>query len=395
MNYTHQYYHLFFNLIVIFILSACDSKQSVNRNFDITEVHKIENIEKINLTLEKSKEIIFEVDTNSRNFSLYPFYYYDSVKQKEYFFNRNEITNGIDIYDFSSKNLIKRIDFDTQGPEGISHVDAFFVKNTDSIFVFNRMSSRISLIDFEGNIARRYKLPENSARNIYTTILSKFFVYENFMVFNYTAFGPPEKLGRTHTAVLYDYEKEKVTRLLPPLIPQQLTKNNYASHQVIPQMSKGIGFTTITRFGALPFVYEYDILKDSVQMHQLKSEKQSTFVKPMDKVEPSRRKFLEKSYLQTFYDPYRKVYYSIYMDDVANTDENNNPNTNEDREMSIIIADESFRYRGEITLEKNKNFRILLVTKGGLLISTAHPKNDNLVEEEMQFDLFKLKKSPK
>ncbi|MFT4740644.1 MAG: hypothetical protein ACI9L9_001427, partial [Marivirga sp.] len=104
-------------LIQAFILSACSDKVPYDyENFDIKDVHKIDNIELINLRLKKEKEVVFFIDTNSRNFSLYPAYFYDSLTSKEFFVNRNEILDGLDFYDYNSGEMVKRLVFPSDGP---------------------------------------------------------------------------------------------------------------------------------------------------------------------------------------------------------------------------------------------------------------------------------------
>lgn len=67
------------------------------------------------------------------------------------------------------------------------------------------------------------------------------------------------------------------------------------------------------------------------------------------------------------YDPYRKLYYSFYRGDIPPKNQNNEDNTLENMQMSIIIADTLFRYRGELLLEKDTYFRTPLITREGLL----------------------------
>lgn len=99
------------------------------------------------LTLAQSEDgIAFEIDETSSNFSLQIEYLEDG--EKEYVFHRDLISQDIHCFDIQSQQLVKRLQFDQEGDRGIGRLDAFFIPNLDSIFLFG---NQLFLTDFEGN----------------------------------------------------------------------------------------------------------------------------------------------------------------------------------------------------------------------------------------------------
>lgn len=140
-------------LIIIFFLAACSNKTSYHfENFNINDVHEVDNNELINLRLKKEKEIIFNIDTNSRNFSLYPGYFYDSLTKAEYFVNRNEFLDGLDFYDYNGGTLVKRLLFHSDGPGSIAELSGFFIKSMDSLFIADRDKNQVILVNDSGQV---------------------------------------------------------------------------------------------------------------------------------------------------------------------------------------------------------------------------------------------------
>jgi hypothetical protein len=378
-------------LIQAFILSACSDKVPYDyENFDIKDVHENDNNELIDLMLVNARELVFLSDTNSRNFSLYPAYFYDSLTSKEFFINRNEFLDGLDFYDYHSGEMVKRLVFPSDGPGSVAELSGFFIKSMDSIFIADRNKNQVLLVNDSGQFQDQYLLPIEHSRSVFTTILSKFFVVEDKLIMNYSAYETAENTGGAPTAILYDLKRKKIIKMLSPLDPAQLADNNYASHQQSQKINQGHGTSTVTRYGPLPFIYHYDFEKGELKMHQLKSKRQKDQVAPMGVVPDGDRKYLEESYMQTIYDPYRKLYYSIYYPDIPVKNMNNEDNTLEDMQMSIIIADTLFRYRGEIILEKDKYLRTPFISKDGLLMPKSHMNFKGEEEGKMKYDLFKI-----
>jgi hypothetical protein len=378
-------------LIQAFILSACSDKVPYDyENFDIKDVHENDNNELIDLTLVNARELVFLSDTNSRNFSLYPAYFYDSLTSKEFFVNRNEILDGLDFYDYNSGEMVKRLVFPSDGPGSVAELSGFFIKSMDSIFIADRNKNQVLLVNDSGQVQDQYALPVEHFRSTFTTILSKFFVVEDKLIMNYSAYETAENTGGTPSAILYDLKKKELIRMLPPLSPHQLADNNYSLNQTGQRINQGHGNSTVSRFGPLPFIYHYNLEQAELIMHQLKSKRQKDQVKPMGLVPKDELRYLEESYMQTIYDPYRKLYYSIYRGDIPPKNRDNEDNTLEDMQMSIIIADTLFRYRGEIILEKDKYLRTPFISKEGLLMPKSHMNFKGEEEGKMKYDLFKI-----
>src|SRR5690554_4079454 len=101
--------------------------------------------------------VTLKLDNHTSNEFYYINYAQDSLDQ--YLIALNPITSSVDKYSLTTGDLVKRIEFKTEGPEGITGVlQGLSYHNPDSIFLFLRGRIRGGIIiDEKGGFVDRIK----------------------------------------------------------------------------------------------------------------------------------------------------------------------------------------------------------------------------------------------
>lgn len=382
--------------ILFIVFFSCSSKKSeiAVKSFDSEQISQL-TLEQVNdlsvlysdsLTLIKDRIVSFNVDTNSRNFTLIQSFYKDSIS---YFANRNEFTNTIDFYNYDSGDLEKRLALQNEEPNGITSLKGFYIHNLDSIFAFSGRDNIIHLYNFEGVLKKYYQMPYDGSYVITTHIFSDMYYDDSSIYFAYSAIYPLQQIKDTSTIVSFNLENESLERI-GPKYTQFITDHNFLPTQYTRNFSKGHDNKLLIKIVAFPLTYVYDIKSRKTKAYLVKSKYHKTKIEPWDGKEDKDATYMKATYYKVSYDPYRMVYYHLFSMDTPYFNENGEKNTFDDKQMSVIITDTSFRVVGEKLLDKNTYFRNMLVSEEGLLISTANAYNKEENESEIRFQLFKL-----
>lgn len=342
----------------------------------------------VDLTLVESSEIKFKIDSNSWNFTFYPSYL--DLDTTHYLIAYNRLLNSLDLYDIDRQSFYKRIQFDKTDPDGVSRIYGYHVVNLDSIFIYDNNKNTLFLFDSDRNEKYRVEFPQSvfqkircsGRQNMYKVDDYIYFSYSPLVVDNRTYKGKPSQIRFN----LITQEIEEVGVPYPTGVTEVQLK-----HGTDAMYSKGYKNRSVMRFQLLPAVFEINEKSGSVNSYVLRSEIHDRIFPEAYFMENENQEFLPM-YYNLLYDQYNMVYYSPFLGarDDEDFDIYGNRNRFDDKPMSFIIADSSFNYRGEITLPNFKYFRSFLVTKDGLLVSNAHPKNPENKEDYMSFTLFKL-----
>lgn len=70
----------------------------------------------------------------------------------------NPYTNSIYFYDYKKGTFCKKIQFEKEGPNGVLSISGYYIKNRDSIFLYNRPMVELVLADFNGFVKNRNSL---------------------------------------------------------------------------------------------------------------------------------------------------------------------------------------------------------------------------------------------
>jgi hypothetical protein len=345
--------------------------------------------------LEQSEIINIPIDSVSLNYSLYPVYY--DADTVHYYITGNRNQHSVDFYDIDKKRLVKRVKFSKEGADGLSGVGFFYIKNLDTIIFLPKNSTHIIIANLKGKVLKRTFVKINDDDELRHSLGAPFVVNDSMLIVSKMKAIPPMSLVGMNTMVGLNIYTGNATEYGPQL-PIAFKEKQAPVGKESPLFAL-VEDKINVRFGLLSVIYQYNIKTKQTTIFPLKSKYQTQAITLSDYTdykemvtEVGEKQDYEKSgYQKLMYDPYREVYYSVFVEGIPLIDEKTGKkNDYEDRPISIIIADKDFRYLGETRLGVGY-FRNFLVTKDGLLVSNAHPKNPHYQEDVLSFTLFKLK----
>jgi hypothetical protein len=365
---------------------------------DLTEEKFYQYAEKFEISSEHellpAKEINISLDSSSLFFSTYPVYF--DADTAQYYVTANELLHCLEFYDLGRKKLFKRVYFEKEGNKGISSIRRFFVKSLDSIFIYSPQDLKLVLTDVNAELKSNYKLPREYINKVHAHLGSPFYVNnKDEVTLLYFPFLPNNMCYDSLTQFTFNLSKERA-KVTGVNFPKAVTDQEYVHSHAFPRIwPASTSNQNITIFPMIPGLFLFDQDKESFNYFPIRSKLGSGF-RPLPSLNKNGEggfrdeSILRDGYTSCLYDKYRKVYYLIFTKGRELFDVNGSRATVDDKVFSIIILDESFNSLGETILKENKYFRNFLVTKEGLLVSNANPKNVNLDEDILSFTLFKL-----
>ena len=352
------------------------------------ELSKISTDNLDDLTLEESGELSIYIDSLTRNPIIYPGYV--DLNNSHYFYYFNEAIRALDIYDLSTKQRIKHLLYPQDGPFAVSSKSFPKIISMDSIFLFSRGNSTLILTDTTSREKARYPMTI-SGKDLNVNMVQTYNVFQNKAII---AYQPPfydPQLKDTSNYVVVDLNTLLITKSLAKR-PKSVTSFLMRGSDAMPRICFGDNGDVINFFGAGPLVIKSNISSPKVEYYILRSK-----LIPEPYKEPKndgknileKNEFMSDTYFMMCYDKYNHYYYLMCTLAEDPVDSNGDLKTVDDEQLSIIIADSLFRKRGEVLLPRNKYFRSMFVTKDGLMVSTANPKNPNFKEDSLTYTLFK------
>lgn len=339
--------------------------------------------------------IEFQLDDQTPNVSMGMDYYSGLL------FNINWAYNQLQIYDFASRKLIKNLNFEIEGDQGVGELFGFHVHNLDSIFLFSQMDPFIYLTDTSGFVRQkiRYQIPDG---------YSSAFVHPGYFL------SPPELrsgelIVKTHFAGNYREvdnnalkQKHMVyainlftgeTRFLSHTYPEDYLANGLKHFE--PSIARSKDKIVYSFFGDHRLFYA-----DSYDEKLSFKEAPSAFLDKNLKLFPLEgRRFETQQYLQAssryeslVYDPYREVFYRFAYPTLEVSEENDVLRLRTaPGPFAIMILDDDLNVIGERYFEKGiclpSNF---FINEDGLYISLNHPDNPENNERYFRFQKFSL-----
>jgi hypothetical protein len=385
---------LIFFLLLIGIFTSCSVK-------------KIE--EKINdavietAFLEPGDSAILPIDERT---SLHnPTIQYYEVNGKEYLVISDRITSRLLFFDFNTKELSFEVKFSAEGENGIGEFRGATVLSMDSIIVLGKAYDRFYLSDTTGRLIRKYILEPHTQSEpiqwLQYSITSCFKPsYDGIF-----AFTLPFGLGHTRESEAlkepcithYDLKKETwnyIDMKFPPIYSEM--GGHYTFTHFLGDIEV-VDNKLIVNFPASNYLYVYE--KGQVKEFEARVRGTSTIYPPSDDL-PTTSKEIDTyilqspTYLFLLYDKYRKVYYRFFLD----KQEDNSSNGDilkmyDEKPCSIVILDSAFTKIGETSLPlKTYHIPDHFVSPKGLYISTNHPDNPSIKEDQLSYRLFTLQK---
>lgn len=373
----------------VFIFTVCctfTEETSLNQTYSFEDTY----------TFEKTSEVRFPLD------SVTPYYsrcsqYFTSVNDM-LMAVENSSENRIYLYNLNTKELIKFISFEQDGPEGIGQMEGFYIHTLDSIFVPSTNMQALFLLNQQGKVVKKYAYPKRERRDL----LQIFFTTDApAILFNHQLYFIPSSFGGTKenpkNAIVLDLKTE--TWEEKGNIPDTYNKgffgaiNFYHSYYTY-NPNKGI---YVHSFPIDNYVYAYD-LKDSVKQYYAGS-KYLKDVKPLsdnpfNALFEERSKYFKQSpsYLGIHYDQYRKFYYRIAQQPISDALINDpEPLKRGHKHFSIVILDENLQKVGEYSFKEKYTYgESIIAVPEGLMILNFKKCQQN--EDYLYYDIFKIVK---
>lgn len=403
---------IFYLLYAVLVISCSNNSNNV-----VAIVNPFENNLKAKYKIVEKELKYFKLDSttapNPRYMSLV---YNDSTKKQELTFF-NDYSRTIQFYDYDGLKFIKEIKFDKDGSDSIVKPAGYFIKNRDSIYIYDMHLLELCLTNGKGQLLKKtslignldvkkdrwmYKYPQyhpstvtplrgiddglmimgQSMEDIHDTIINKF-KYLSYidkklsqpkLMYSY----PKELYGENYmwgdplfTQVFYDVVstaqgKSKIIFSYP------VSHNIYLSDGLKKQnvVKKYAGSNYAGTISSLNFKNNKDITVSELRANYIKND----------------------LYGAILYDKYRKVYYRFLRRGVK---ESMNKFDLKDKPIAVIIYDDRFNYLGEtdLGLAKVCHWENSFVSKEGLNIEWLDPSDVD--EAYLSLKIFVLKEIKK
>jgi hypothetical protein len=329
---------------------------------------------------------------------------YIKVGEREYIFLLNKKINAIQVYDWQSKQMLKRIYLEKEGPNGVGEVSYIFAQSLDSIFALTSYAYKVSLVNAEGKVLQKYSLLNKTVKfdeaKGYTPVFSAndyaalpmggvnaMFVANNELYMGCVPDISPftkEHYKRGLLGMKINLATKQLTYFMP--FPQIYQDNMFFPLQYLNTAScynkaKNI---LIYSFPCDDKVYEMDLNTGTV-VPRLTS---STYFKkieifssnPEEDPNRARKEFdfaISHAHFERIrYDPYRKIYYRNLL--LPNSKKKDRNDWHPFVISNYVILDENFQTLGEVQLPEHVGTSYYFVNEEGLFLQGLSRNEDEI-----------------
>lgn len=385
------------SVFVLAVLSSCSS------NFvEVQNVKKGKMTATMYLAMQEEKKI--PLDSFSAPQPQYVQLYKDESDSTNLTF-LNTFAGTIYIYDYITSGLKKTIKFSKEEKEGIKNPLGYYIKNFDSIYVYNKTNNELVLINDSGKVFSRISLIGNHP----------------FRELSWT-YKYPQYIPSTAAPLIGTGQELTIPGQYMLSLPDSICErfkfethidlsNNSVSffHQYPPSLYghnyfwENEGLFTNVYCDLAPnnkMVYSFPVShnlfvaeknKEGYSMVYAGSNEAGTITSFKNKLS-TEELIMEVCktdlYAGIRYDKYRKVYYRFLRKAMPGA---SSMTTIVNKPLSVIIMDENFKYLGETTIGacNNYNWENAFVTEEGLNIEYLDKKD--ITEAYLHYKIFKPK----
>ena len=386
----------FYGLLLLFTFSQCN-----------TSLTKVQNVKKGTLNAkiklkytEQKKFVLDSVSAPKPDFMQFVY-----INGERYLAILNDYAGCIYMYNYSTTEICNKIFFDKEGPDGIPKPAGFYIKNLDSIYIFDMVGNVLALINSDRKVKARISLkgeknddrwfvhyPQYEPRTV-----NPLFEINNELIFTgqYPFPIPEDIINNFRFNAQIDLKTNEVKYY--HLYPKELYGNNSnwrggAYTLVFPELHPD-GDKIIYSFPVSHDLYVTRLKSDEYTKIYAGSNFAGTICSMTgNPKENDRGKMFEHHCKQDFYtairyDKYRKVYYRFLWKGIKNASIHSKL---DDKPFAVIIMDENFNYLGETEIGTGKdwNWWNSFVTSEGLNIEYIEKE---FKEVYLTFKIFNLK----
>ena len=318
----------------------------------------------------------------------------------------NKHTNSIYLYNYATSEFIGSIAYEREGPNGILEVSGYYVKNMDSIYIFNRPLLEMDLADSTGIVKQRIALREINSE------WSKFYPQYNFctacpiwmkepyliLTGLYPFNSTDDWVGTFKYTAYLNMNTNEVSYC--HLYPEEIFGDNVNwDDPVYTQVYSTLSSANelIHSFTNSHNLYISPLLSDSLRTVYGGSN-QAHAIKSID-WDASRghtpRELISKHYISSdvytsiLHDPWRHVYYRYMLQGVSNASQRTSVNQ---KNIVVIVYDENFNYLGESVIGNGKQYHWenSFVSEDGL--NVEYNNSEDTDEDFLNLKIFTIEK---
>lgn len=374
-------FQLYISLVFLFIQSCADPTK--HQNYLVIEP--------------TSQSLLLPVNDSTSNVSDGLTY----LSMNTLIFNLNWSQNSIQIYELSSGKKVKDLKFDYEGPFGVLDIMGIYPHSVDSIFLFNQLTPQITLIDTSGRIKSKltYQTPDMySPAFIHNAYFSSPPILKgDKMIVKTHFYGPLQNLTQEilqTKELVYEIDLQSgKSRFLDFIFPKDYMPDGLKLFE--PSIAKGAGKYVYSLFGdhRLFFVEEFgDTLQSVNAKSEFLPENLPLFPLQGDGLDFRKYSYYSPHYESLDYDPYREVFIRFAFHPFEQN-ESVPPSEmrNHSGPFSIQVFDKNLNLMSETPFPANKYHPFdYFITPEGIYISTSHPLNPEIKEDEMKFELLEF-----
>lgn len=311
-------------------------------------------------------------------------------------------------YDLDTQQLIKKVEYETEGANGVESIYSFGIKDFDHIYIASTMSTVLYVTDTTAQVRSKVSYEETKDGLPLVPTFVHNITYSPMYFFGdslYIAQTGNPRLGG-------DYLNKSPLGVMIDTVTHQITSTplNINSSVDINDLSHATGGSKFsTCYDGKCFVYSNESL-DSVYKLSCDFTKvtkypaKSRYVRhPKIEILPSdadvettlKRKCELPAYGNLVYDKYRDVYYRFVFPEVELGSERSYLDIyhNGRKQFSIMILDKDMNVLGETLFpEYTYNAYLFFVRKDGLYLSVSHFKRSDFNENVFRFQKIELVK---
>jgi hypothetical protein len=315
--------------------------------------------------------------------------------------------NTIQIYEMYTGNHYKTLEIAREGPDGVSHLHGYYIKDFNEIYLTNPMLPAIARTDTTGHIFQKISCEKTDEGMLLvpTSIWEEkplIIIKDTFYITQYTPKSGKEP-DTWPVSVIIDTTHRSV-KPLPLCFPPILKASELRT------VGTGVELAYSRCFDGSRFIYSFRF-EESITVASLdhkdiqKIPAKSKYIKNInpreeriDDMRLSVKRLCEAPfYERLIHDPYRNVYYrgaypETEMEELEGSTYSDIWASGRKR-FSIIILDKDFNIIGETLFPDYKYCcRSMFVEKEGLYIWSNHVMDPDFEEDKLMFTCFDLKK---
>jgi hypothetical protein len=318
----------------------------------------------------------------------------------------NPYNQSIYFYDYSESAYIQRISYEKEGPDAILRPTGYYIKNMDSIYVYNMMLTEVNLTDSAGHVNSRIQLrgdnPEWKLWPLYypqynlSTVVPFIEIQGKLLLTGLFPFSVSDSLitkARFTACIDMKTNQAKFAQTYPEkLYGSNANWRDEAFTQVYPELSPSGELVHSFPVSHDVFITKWDT--EDVKEVYAGSNTAGT-ISSIDRQSKTPNEVLFIHYLQQDlyaairYDVWRKVYYRFMLKGIPDA---TSRTLAEEKPVIVILMDEQFNYLGETCIGTNKewNWTNSFVTEEGLNIEFIEDAVTDLNEEYLRLRIFTI-----